>query len=204
MPEPMTIHTGTTVPLDYTDVDTDQIVPAEYCRRITKSGYEDALFANWRRDPNFIFNHPDRAGASVLIAGSGFGIGSSREHAVWALRDWGVVAVIAPSFGDIFRSNATKNGMLPVVLSAGAVRDLLSRSEADPKSTVTVDLTTQQVRADGRSWDFQFDEQARWMLIHGYDDIDLALTRQRVIAAYEQERRPWLPKLPAPNAKTVA
>ncbi|MEH1014482.1 3-isopropylmalate dehydratase small subunit [Micromonospora sp. CPCC 206060] len=188
-------HTGRGVALRRDDVDTDQIIPAEFCKRLTKSGYADTLFANWFTDPEFVLNQPARAGASVLVAGHNFGTGSSREHAVWALRDWGFRAVIATSFGDIFLRNAWKNGLLAVVLPEPAVADLADGCDADPGFTVTVDVVHTEVRAGGSRWPFEVDERARWLLLNGLDDIGLTLGRDEAISAYERDRRPWLPTL---------
>ncbi|MBO4208055.1 3-isopropylmalate dehydratase small subunit [Micromonospora echinofusca] len=188
-------HTGRGVALRRDDVDTDQIIPAEFCKRLTKSGYADTLFANWFTDPAFVLNQPDRAGASVLVAGHNFGTGSSREHAVWALRDWGFRAVVATSFGDIFLRNAWKNGLLAVVLPEPAVAELADRVDADPAFPVTVDVVRTEVRAAGSRWSFEVDERARWLLLNGLDDIGLTLGRDAAISAYERARRPWLPTL---------
>jgi 3-isopropylmalate/(R)-2-methylmalate dehydratase small subunit len=197
MMEPITAHTGRVLPLPRSGVDTDQIIPSEYCRRLTASGYADALFARWRRDPAFVLNDPARRGASVLVAGPHFGTGSSREHAVWALRDWGVRAVIAPSLGDIFRRNALRNGLLVAQLPADAVQWLLDAAAADPGFTVTVDLERLAVRAGGARWDFEVDARARRLLLAGMDDIALTLTREHAIEAYERRRPRWLPR-PSP------
>src|SRR5437763_6741945 len=140
-----TVHTGTGVPLRRSNVDTDQIIPAEYLKRVTRTGFEDGLFNAWRNDPKFVLNNEAYAGASILVAGTEFGTGSSREHAVWALRDWGFRAVIAPRFGDIFRGNALKGGLLPVELPADAVAELWDAIEADPNLSITVDLATREV-----------------------------------------------------------
>src|SRR5919206_1775234 len=142
-----TVHTGTGVPLRRSNVDTDQIIPAEYLKRVTKTGFADGLFSAWRADPAFVLNDPAYAGASILVAGPEFGTGSSREHAVWALRDWGFRAVLSPRFGDIFRGNALKEGLLPVELELPIIEQLWDLTESDPSVTVTVDLILREVRA---------------------------------------------------------
>jgi 3-isopropylmalate/(R)-2-methylmalate dehydratase small subunit len=190
----VTVHTGTALPLRRSDVDTDQIIPAVYLKRITKTGFEDGLFRSWRdNDPNFPLERVEFAGASILIAGRQFGTGSSREHAVWALRDWGMRAVIAPSFGDIFRGNALKEGLVPVTLPADAVETLWSIVEADPSTKVTVDVTTREVRVDSQSWPFPLDDFARTRLLQGLDDIALTLLADGVIADFEAFRPSFLP-----------
>ncbi|HVU73986.1 MAG TPA: 3-isopropylmalate dehydratase small subunit [Mycobacteriales bacterium] len=187
---PFTVHTGTAVPLRRRDVDTDQIIPSDYLKRVTRTGFEDGLFAQWRSqgaasgDP-FVLDRPERAGASVLIAGEDFGTGSSREHAVWALQDWGFRAVISPRFADIFRGNAPKNGLLPVVLPADVVERLWELVESDPKAEVTIDLERREVRAGDVTATFEIDEGIRWRLLNGFDDIGLTLRHDAEIAAYE-------------------
>ncbi|HEY7175947.1 MAG TPA: 3-isopropylmalate dehydratase small subunit, partial [Micromonosporaceae bacterium] len=174
--EKFTVHTGTAVPLRRSDVDTDQIIPAVYLKRVTKTGFADGLFRAWRdNDPNFPLDRPEFAGASILVAGPEFGTGSSREHAVWALRDWGIRAVIAPSFGDIFRGNALKEGLVPVELPRPTVSELWTVIESEPASKVSVDVTTREVRAGSRSWPFPLDDFARMRLLEGLDDIALTL-----------------------------
>jgi 3-isopropylmalate/(R)-2-methylmalate dehydratase small subunit len=188
-----TVHTGTAVPLRRSNVDTDQIIPAEYLKRVTRTGFADGLFSAWRDDPEFVLNQQVYAGATVLVAGPEFGTGSSREHAVWALRDWGFRAVIAPRFGDIFRGNALKDGMLPVELDVAAVQWLWEAIEADPTLPVTVDLQQREVRVGPKTWPFAIDEFSRWRLLEGLDDIGLTLRHEAAIDAYEQARAPWLP-----------
>jgi 3-isopropylmalate/(R)-2-methylmalate dehydratase small subunit len=188
-----TVHTGIAVPLRRSNVDTDQIIPAVYLKRVTRTGFEDGLFNAWREDPSFVLNNPVHAGASVLVAGPEFGTGSSREHAVWALRDWGFHAVISPRFGDIFRGNALKEGLLPVELELPAVETLWDLAESDPTAPVTVDLDAREVRAGGHTWAFPLDEFSRWRLMEGLDDIGLTLRHEDAIAAYEKGRRPFLP-----------
>jgi 3-isopropylmalate/(R)-2-methylmalate dehydratase small subunit len=175
-------------------VDTDQIIPAVYLKRVTRSGFEDGLFRAWRdADPKFPLNDEDYAGATVLVAGSEFGTGSSREHAVWALRDWGFKAVLAPRFGDIFRGNALKEGLLPVELELTAIEALWDAVELDPSLLVTVDLTAREVRAAGLSWNFPLDDFSRWRLLEGLDDIGLTLRHDAEIGAYESRRPTFKP-----------
>jgi 3-isopropylmalate/(R)-2-methylmalate dehydratase small subunit len=188
-----TVHTGTALPLRRSNVDTDQIIPAEYLKRVTKTGFADGLFASWRSDPSFVLNNPVHEGASVLVAGPEFGTGSSREHAVWALRDGGFRAVISPRFGDIFRGNALKDGLLPVELELPAVETLWDAVDSDPTLAVTVDLESRQVRAGEWTWDFPLDDFSRWRLLEGLDDISLTLRNESLIGAYELRRTEWMP-----------
>jgi 3-isopropylmalate/(R)-2-methylmalate dehydratase small subunit len=183
------------MPLRRSNVDTDQIIPAVYLKRVSRAGFGEGLFAAWREDPSFVLNQPEYSGADVLVAGTDFGIGSSREHAVWALTDYGFRVVIAPRFGDIFRNNATKAGLLPVVLPAGVTEVLQSAAEADPSATVTVDLSERRVRSEVAGVDvpFEIDDYTRWRLIEGLDDIGLTLRHEPDIAAYESHRADWLP-----------
>ncbi len=193
--EPFTTHTGRAVPLRRTNVDTDQIIPAEYLKRVSRTGFAEGLFAAWREDPSFVLNRPQYAGATILVAGTDFGTGSSREHAVWALTDYGFRAVIAPRFGDIFRTNATKAGLLPVVLPESVVTALQDAVEADPDTEVTVDLTGRAVRApaQGITAPFDLDDYTRWRLMEGLDDIGLTLRHVEAITAFELDRPTWLP-----------
>jgi 3-isopropylmalate/(R)-2-methylmalate dehydratase small subunit len=191
--KPLTEHIGRGVALRRGDVDTDQIVPAEYCKRLTKSGYQDVLFAGWRTDPAFVLNRPERSGATILVAGHNFGTGSSREHAVWALRDWGFKVVIATSFGDIFRRNALKNGLLAVQLPQPAVAELADLVDADPAVEITADLVNEEIRAGRTRHEFSVDRRARWLLLNGLDEIAVTLEKNDAIAGYEASRRPWLP-----------
>jgi 3-isopropylmalate/(R)-2-methylmalate dehydratase small subunit len=188
-----TVHTGTAAPLRRSNVDTDQIIPAVYLKRVTKTGYADGLFKAWRNEPDFVLNRPEHAGATILVAGPEFGVGSSREHAVWALRDWGFRAVIAPGFGDIFRGNALKEGLLPVELPQPAVAELWQLVELDPAAQVTVDLPERQVRAGSRVWEFPMDDFSRWRLLEGLDDTGLTLRHEAAITAYEQRRPAFTP-----------
>jgi 3-isopropylmalate/(R)-2-methylmalate dehydratase small subunit len=191
--EPFTAVTGTALPLRRSDVDTDQIIPAEYLKRITRTGFADGLFAAWRGDPSFVLNDPRYDGATVLLAGPDFGTGSSREHAVWALQDYGFRAVVAPRFGDIFRGNALKGGLLPVVLDEAVVLRLQDLVEADPTTQVTVDLVERRIRAADVVAAFDLDDYTRWRLLEGLDDIGLTLRRVDDITAFEGGRPSRLP-----------
>jgi 3-isopropylmalate/(R)-2-methylmalate dehydratase small subunit len=192
--EKFNIHTGTAVPLRRSNVDTDQIIPAVYLKRVTRSGFEDGLFRAWRdADPGFVLNDQRYTGASILVAGPEFGTGSSREHAVWALRDWGFKAVLSPRFGDIFRGNALKEGLLPVELELPAIEELWDAVAAVPALAVTVDLQQREVRAGGRTWSFPLDDFSRWRLLEGLDDIGLTLRHDALIGAYESRRPAFKP-----------
>jgi 3-isopropylmalate/(R)-2-methylmalate dehydratase small subunit len=184
---------GTAVPLDRSDVDTDQIVPARFLKRIERSGFGEFLFAEWRQDPSFVLNDPRYAGASILLAGSNFGSGSSREHAPWALEDYGFRAVIAPSFADIFRNNCCKVGLLPVELPQESVRALMDAVLDDPATTIVVDLEALSVTAPAVQESFAFDDFRRWCLLEGYDDIDLTMRHVDEISTFEARRPDWLP-----------
>jgi 3-isopropylmalate/(R)-2-methylmalate dehydratase small subunit len=185
--QPLRQHRGRVAPLRRNHVDTDQIIPKQFLKRIERSGFGPFLFSDWKRDPEFVLNQPKYAGASVLAAGVNFGCGSSREHAAWALQDAGFLIVIAPSFGDIFRSNAIGNGMLPVVLPEAAVESILTRAEQDEHYTVDVDLERCEVRDQfGLNEPFTIDSASRQRLIEGTDEIDLILKNERDIAAFEQ------------------
>ena len=188
-----TTHTGAAVPLRRSNVDTDQIIPAVYLKRVTRTGFEDGLFSAWREDPGFVLNDPAYAGATILVAGNEFGTGSSREHAVWALRDWGFRVIIAPRFGDIFRGNSLKQGLLTVELPIDAVEALWARSEADPAAEVTVDLAAREVRAGASTWGFELDDFLRWRLLEGLDDIGLTLLHADAVTAFEATRPAYQP-----------
>jgi len=196
---PFITHTGRAVSLRRAHVDTDQIIPAEYLKRVTRSGFGDGLFAAWRADPGFVLNQPQAAGATVLLAGPDFGTGSSREHAVWALLDYGFRAVISARFGDIFRNNSVQAGLLPVRLPEQTVTALADVVEADPQILVTVDLAEREVRAAQASGavlvsaPIDIDDYTRWRLMEGLDDISLTLRYAEDIARYEQGRPDWLP-----------
>src|SRR4051812_13525017 len=191
--EKFTVVTGRAVPLRRSNVDTDQIIPAEYLKRITRTGFADGLFAAWRKDPSFVLNDHRYDGATVLVAGPDFGTGSSREHAVWALQDHGFRAVIAPRFGDIFRNNALKGGLLPVALDTDVVDQLHALVENDPRTELVVDLENREVRAGSIISPFALDDYTRWRLLNGLDDIALTLDRADDIADYESHRPGWLP-----------
>jgi 3-isopropylmalate/(R)-2-methylmalate dehydratase small subunit len=197
--EPFTTHTGRGASLRHSHVDTDQIIPSEYLKRVSRAGFGDGLFAAWRTDPGFVLNRPESEGVTVLVAGPDFGIGSSRQHAVWALADYGFRAVISARFGDIFYNNALQEGLLPVRLSAEAVVSLHDAIEADPAMRITVDLAGREVRAESASGEpllavpFEIDDYARWRLMEGLDDISLTLRHADDIARYERERPAWLP-----------
>ncbi|MFE6911069.1 3-isopropylmalate dehydratase small subunit [Streptomyces erythrochromogenes] len=192
--EAFTVHTGRAVPLRRSNVDTDQIIPAHWLKKITRDGFEDGLFEAWRKDPEFITNRPERAGATVLVAGPDFGTGSSREHAVWALQNFGFKTVISSRFADIFRGNSLKNGLLTVVLPQETVDRLWELTEADPTAEITVDLVDRQVRAEGVVAEFELDDNARWRLLEGLDDISLTLQNEADIATYESARPAFKPR----------
>ena len=199
--EPFVTHTGRAVPLRRSNVDTDQIIPAVYLKRVSRDGFGDGLFAAWREDPSFVLNQPRYEGATILVAGTDFGTGSSREHAVWALTDYGFRAVIAPRFGDIFRSNSTKAGLLPVVLPEAVVAALQDAVEAEPATEVIVDLDNRARGRRGRrdQASFEIDDYTRWRLMEGLDDIGLTLRHVDAIAAFEHSRPAFLPS-PLPTA----
>ncbi|CAN5462198.1 3-isopropylmalate dehydratase small subunit [soil metagenome] len=191
-----TVHTGRAVPLRRSNVDTDQIIPAVYLKRVSRTGFEDALFQAWRaNEPDFVLNQPRFAGATVLVAGPDFGTGSSREHAVWALLDYGFKVVISPRFADIFRGNSLKAGLLTVMLQEKIVQRLLDDISDDPSIEVTVDLVERQVRWPGEVHDFELDDYTRWRLMEGLDDIGLTLRHPDSIDDYEQTRKQWLPSM---------
>jgi 3-isopropylmalate/(R)-2-methylmalate dehydratase small subunit len=191
--DPFTTHIGRAVPLRRSNVDTDQIIPAEFLKRVTRTGFGDGLFSAWRNDPAFILNDTRYDGASVLLAGPDFGIGSSREHAVWALQDHGFRVVISARFGDIFRGNSNKSGLLTVTLPEDAVTSLMDQVESDPQTVVTVDLEQRQVSTPSGSFSFQIGDYVRWRLMEGLDDIAVTLTHADDIASYESDRASWLP-----------
>jgi 3-isopropylmalate/(R)-2-methylmalate dehydratase small subunit len=193
--EPFISHTGRVLPLRRSNVDTDQIIPAEYLKRVSRAGFGDGLFAAWREDPSFVLNEPAYEGATILVAGTDFGIGSSREHAVWALVDYGFRVVVAPRFGDIFRSNATKAGLLPVQLPEETVTALQDAAEADPAAEIIVDLEAREVRhaTAAIKAPFDIDDYTRWRLLEGLDDIGLTLRYADDVARFEEGRPAWLP-----------
>ncbi len=198
--QPFRIHAGRAVVLDRADVDTDQIVPAEHLKRIERTGFGPFLFAEWRKDPDFVLNRPEARGATILLAGPNFGGGSSREHAVWALEDHGFRAIVAPSFADIFRTNCTKVGLLPVALSEPTVRELMDAVLADPGTELTVDLEARRVTGAGVEAPFPIDDFTRWRLLEGLDDIGLTLRHEAEVTDFEARRPSWLPTAAAPTA----
>jgi 3-isopropylmalate/(R)-2-methylmalate dehydratase small subunit len=191
--ETFTTHTGRAVPLRRSNVDTDQIIPAVWLKQVSRTGFDKGLFSAWREDPEFVLNRPEYEGASILVAGPDFGTGSSREHAVWALQQYGFQVVIAPRFGDIFRTNSTKMGLLPVVLPAETVEELQTRAEKEPTAEITVDLGAREVRAGDLVASFEIDDYTRWRLMEGLDDIGLTLRYAYDIGAYEERRLDWMP-----------
>ena len=191
--EAFTRHTGIGVPLRRSDVDTDQIIPAVYLKRVSRTGFQDGLFAAWRGHEEFVLNHEAYRNGSVLVAGSDFGTGSSREHAVWALLDYGFRVVISPRFGDIFRGNAGKQGLLAAQCERVDVETLWKLLESEPGTEVTVDLSEQTVRAKDLTVAFAIDRYTRWRLLEGLDDIALSLRHAQEIEAFEAHRRSWLP-----------
>ena len=192
--EKITVIEGVAVPFRRSNVDTDQIIPAVFLKRVTKTGFDDALFHAWRQDPEFILNQPAYQGAKVLIAGPDFGTGSSREHAVWALRDFGFRAVISPRFADIFRGNAGKQGLLTGIVPAETVEKLWQALEAQPGMHATVDLVTKTVTVGDLTVPFDIDDYTRWRLLEGLDDIGLTLRDEARITEFEGTRESWRPR----------
>jgi 3-isopropylmalate/(R)-2-methylmalate dehydratase small subunit len=192
--EKFSSHTGTALPLRRSNVDTDQIIPAVYLKRVTKTGFEDGLFAAWRNDPDFVLNQPRYAGATILVPGPDFGTGSSREHAVWALQNYGFRVVIGSRFGDIFRGNSGKAGLLVAVIDQKIIEELWDFIEASPDKPLTVDLQEQTITADGFHADFEIDGYTRWRLLEGLDDIGLTLRHEEKIDAYEADRPSFKPR----------
>ena len=193
--EPVVIVTGRAVPLDRTDVDTDQIIPSDWLKRVERTGFGAGLFSEWRDDRNFVLNDPEFAGATILVAGHNFGTGSSREHAVWALMDYGFQAVVSSRFADIFRNNCTKQGLLPVQVSEELDRALLEAVEKDPSLEITIDVArgTIEAPAAGLAGTFPLDEFTRERLLNGWDDIGLSLRYEKDISAFERRRPAFLP-----------
>lgn len=191
--QPFTTHTGVGVPLRRSDVDTDQIIPAVYLKRVSRTGFEDGLFAAWRADPGFVLNQEACRQGSVLVAGPDFGTGSSREHAVWALLDYGFRVVISPRFADIFRGNAGKQGLLAAQCERTDVESLWTVLEREPGTEITVDLRERTVRANGLTVSFTIDDYTRWRLLEGLDDIALSLRHAADIDTFEAHRPSWLP-----------
>jgi 3-isopropylmalate/(R)-2-methylmalate dehydratase small subunit len=190
----ITTFTGVAVPFRRSNVDTDQIIPAVFLKRVTKTGYDDALFYAWRQDPEFVLNQPAYAQGGILIAGTDFGTGSSREHAVWALRDFGFTAVLSPRFGDIFRGNSGKQGLLTGTVSEPDVEKIWAIIEADPGIPISVDLTEKTATIGDLTVQFEIDDYTRWRLLEGLDDIGLTLRDEARITEFEARRESWRPK----------
>ena len=190
----ISVLTGTAVPLQRANVDTDQIIPAVFLKRVTKTGYDDALFYAWRQDPDFVLNQPEYAKGGILIAGPDFGTGSSREHAVWALRDFGFTAVLAPKFGDIFRGNSGKQGLLTGTVSEQDVEKIWSIIDANPGIEISVDLNSRTATIGETTVPFEIDDYTRWRLLVGLDDIGLTLREEARITDFEARRESWRPK----------
>ena len=191
--EKFTTHAGTALPLRRSNVDTDQIIPAVYLKRVTRTGFEDGLFAAWRKDPQFVINRPEYDGATVLVAGPDFGTGSSREHAVWALQNYGFKVVLSSRFGDIFRGNSGKAGLLAAQVDDKVIGALWAHLEEHPGAEITVDLESKTVRAGDIEDSFDIDDYTRWRLLEGLDDIGITLGREDAIATYEAARPSFKP-----------
>ena len=187
-------HTGSALPLRRSNVDTDQIIPAEYLKRITRHGFEDALFKAWREDPNFVLNKPEYKDATVLVAGPEFGTGSSREHAVWALMDYGFKVVLSSRYADIFRGNSGKAGLVTAEVSQDVIEKIWALIEKDANTQITVDLDKRQVKAGDLVADFQIDDYVRWRLMEGLDDIGLTLRHESKITKFEKSRPSYKPQ----------
>jgi 3-isopropylmalate/(R)-2-methylmalate dehydratase small subunit len=196
--EPVTTITGTAVPLDRSDVDTDQIIPSDWLKRVERTGFGKGLFSEWRDDPEFVLNLPQFGGASVLVAGTNFGTGSSREHAVWAIMDFGFKAVVSSRFADIFRNNSTKNGLVPVQVPDEVADALLRAVEADPSLEITIDVSERTVSAPaaGIHSAFDLDDATRERFLLGLDDIGLTLEHADAIDTFEANRPAWMPSIP--------
>jgi 3-isopropylmalate/(R)-2-methylmalate dehydratase small subunit len=196
--EKFTSHTGTAIPLRRSNVDTDQIIPAVYLKRVTKSGFEDGLFSAWRGDPEFVLNKSEYQGATILVAGPDFGTGSSREHAVWALQNYGFKVVLSSRFADIFRGNSQKAGLLTVLLPQEVIEEIWQRIESDPKLAITVDLDAKNIRYADRDGEvtvgFEIDDYTRWRLMEGLDDIGLTMKKIDEVSAFEAKRANFKPK----------
>ena len=193
--DPVITITGTAVPLDRSDVDTDQIIPSDWLKRVERTGFGQGLFSEWREDPEFVLNLPQFGEANILVAGPNFGVGSSREHAVWSIMDYGFQAVIAPRFGDIFRNNSAKNGLVPVVVPAEVAEQLLRAVEADPTLVITVDVERKRVSAPAIGVDVEFplDDSTQERFLKGLDDIGITLEHEAKITAFEATRPAWMP-----------
>jgi len=187
-------HTGSALPLRRSNVDTDQIIPAVYLKRITKSGFEDGLFAAWRNDPTFVLNQPQYKNATVLVAGPDFGTGSSREHAVWALQNYGFKVVLSSRFADIFRGNSQKMGLLTVILSQDEIEKIWQVIESKPETQITVDLESKTISYQGTTLNFAIDDYTRWRLMEGLDDIGLTFTKIDQVTKFEEKRASFKPK----------
>ena len=187
-------HTGSALPLRRSNVDTDQIIPAEYLKRITRHGFEDALFKAWREDPNFVLNKPEYKDATILVAGPEFGTGSSREHAVWALMDYGFKVVLSSRYADIFRGNSGKAGLVTAEVSQDVIEKIWALAEKEPSTQITVDLDKRQVKAGDLVADFQIDDYVRWRLMEGLDDIGLTLRHESKITEFEKSRPSYKPQ----------
>ncbi len=192
--EKFIFHTGSALPLKRSNVDTDQIIPAVYLKRVTRSGFEDGLFAAWRSDPEFVLNKPEYSKASILVAGADFGTGSSREHAVWALQNYGFKVVISSRFADIFRGNSLKAGLLTVILGQSDVEALWSAIEEEPSLEIKVDLDTRLVSYKNQAISFDLDDYTRWRLMEGLDDIGLTLRKIDEVENFEEKRAKYKPK----------
>jgi 3-isopropylmalate/(R)-2-methylmalate dehydratase small subunit len=192
--EPITVITGHAVPLDRSDVDTDQIIPSDWLKRVERTGFGEGLFSEWREDPEFVLNLPQFNAANILVAGPNFGTGSSREHAVWALMDYGFQAVVSPRFGDIFRNNSTKAGLVPVIVEDDIATKILRAVEAEPNTEITIDVTQRilVVPALGLEATFPLDEFTQHRLVNGLDDIGMTLQHEEEISAFETRRKSWL------------
>ena len=191
--EKISTLTGPIIPLRRSNVDTDQIIPAQFLKRVTKTGYDDALFHGWRQDPDFVLNQEPYKHGGILVTGPDFGTGSSREHAVWALRDFGITAVLSPRFGEIFRGNSGKQGLLTGKITDEQVERLWEIADAESGAQITVDLEARTVSAAGESFEFEIDDYTRWRLLEGLDDIALTLQHESAITAFEQRRPSWMP-----------
>jgi 3-isopropylmalate/(R)-2-methylmalate dehydratase small subunit len=191
--EKFTRHVGTGLPLRRSNVDTDQIIPAVYLKRVTRTGFEDGLFAAWRKDPEFVINRPEYDGATVLVAGPDFGTGSSREHAVWALTDHGFKVVLSSRFADIFRSNSGKAGLLTGQVTQDVIEQIWKLIETDPTTEIVVDLQERTVQAGALTAPFEIDDYTRWRLLEGLDDVGITLSHEDDITSYESTRPSWKP-----------
>jgi 3-isopropylmalate/(R)-2-methylmalate dehydratase small subunit len=193
--EPVITITGTALPLDRSDVDTDQIIPSDWLKRVERTGFGQGLFSEWREDPEFVMNLPQFGEANILVAGANFGVGSSREHAVWSIMDYGFKAVIAPRFGDIFRNNSAKNGLVPVALPADVSERILRAVEADPTVEITIDIATKRVSVPSLDIDIEFplDNSTQDRFLNGLDDIAITLQHVDAITAFEANRPAWMP-----------